>query len=345
MHRSTRLVLVSTTLLITACGGGRVPDSVHESRSVPASPDKLVKIELGSADVIARVEPSEKITVEMDLEVRASSAAAARRWLERHKPEIEDSDKTLTIHTPSGRQALYLGYFLHARTVVRVKLPPFCRLEASTASGDVELSGSELLSGPVRVTTTSGDVRVDGGARDLLINTTSGDCEVNGPPLDSVQFESSSGDLKLRAAAARLISDTSSGTISAKELTGSASASSSSGDVRATWKSLPAQASITVETSSGEVTLRLPPDSRLRGGLETASGRIRCDFQGTCHRRECLLMTADATNEVKVSTHSGDIHLRALASEELAATPTGVPSRAPLGEAPPAPEAAPQPGS
>jgi hypothetical protein len=321
-----------------------VPQALHESLRFPATQDKLVQVDLGSCDVEARVEGQDTIRVEIDLEVRASSAAAARRWLERHKPELEDSEKTLLIRTPKGRPALYLASFRQTRAIVRVTLPSRCRLEVSTASGDVRLSGETLLSGPVRVTTTSGDVRVDGGGGDLIVHTASGDCEITGPPVTSLQFDSGSGDLRLRGGASRVISDTSSGDVIADALVGSMSAHSSSGDVKATWQRLAPGDTVGIETTSGDVTLRLPAGARLRGELQTSSGDLRCEFESTCRHHECVLNATDPANELKVTTSSGDIGVRASAASELQGEHPQPPPASPAPTAAPLPEAPARPG-
>lgn len=301
--------LLSVALLATACSPGRTPEASHEVVSFPAVPDKLVSVELAACDVEARVGEVDRIEIEVDLEVRASSRAAGQRWLERHKPEIEDSEKTLHVRSPRGRTALYLASFHQTRANVRVTLPPRCRLEVATTSGDVGLSGTAWLADPVRITTSSGDVLIEGGAHYLIVHTSSGDCRVSGPPLELMEFESSSGSLRLRSGAHRVSCETSSGDVTLESLTGSLAVHSSSGETRATWERLAPESSVRIETTSGDVSLNVPSHARLRGELASSSGRVRCELDGMTshHRHKLELKTADPATATNVVTTSGDI--------------------------------------
>jgi len=180
---------------------------------------------------------------------------------------------------------MMIGYF-HTRGTIQVTLPPSCRLDVHTASGDVALDGAEPLAETVRLETASGDVRVGGGARSLLIETASGDMRVTGGELDSFQAQTASGDVELRTPVRRVQIDTASGDLRLDRLLGDLSAHTASGNVRATWREIAGGSRATVNTASGDVTLRLPRDAALTGKISTSSGRIRSDFPGSFGRRE-----------------------------------------------------------
>jgi DUF4097 and DUF4098 domain-containing protein YvlB len=310
MRRS--IVFVPVLLLVTfGCVRPRVPLVLHETTSFPAPPDKLVLLDTGTVDTEVTVAGSTTITVETDLEVRASSAAAARKWLEDHKPEISDSPGRLSVHPATRRTGLYLAAFHQTRARVTVTMPATCRLEITTTSGDVRLSGSEPLPSPVLVTTTSGDLKVEGGVRALAVHTSSGDCRIDGPPLASLELDSTSGDLRLRSGAARLAVETSSGDITADDLTGALTFHSSSGDLRATWFGLPTGTKIDVETSSGDVTL-LVPTSSMRGTVSTSSGSLHCELPCTRQEHSCTLTGPEDASQLRVTTTSGDVRVRGL---------------------------------
>jgi hypothetical protein len=308
MRRSIACVSV-LLLAVAGCGRPRVPLVLHETASFPATPDKLVQLDLGNIDIEVTVAGSSTISVETDLEVRASSDAAARTWLAEHKPEILDSPSRLSIRRTSSRKGLYLAVFHESRSRIRVALPASCRLEVTTSSGDVRLSGVEPLQGSVKVTTSSGDLTVDGGAKALVVHTSSGDCRVDGPPLAALDLDSSTGDLRLRSGAAKLTVETSSGDVRADDLTGSLSFQSSSGDLLARWVGLVAGSGVNVETSSGDVTLHVP-DGRWRGELTTSSGSLHCDLACTRQDHSCTLSGGDGATELRVTTTSGDIRVR-----------------------------------
>ena len=141
------------------------------------------------------------------------------------------------------------------------------------------------MAAPVRIDTSSGDVTVRGGARELLLDTASGDIRVAGPALAVLEAETASGDITLDAGADRVVIDTSSGEAVLRNLRGDLSFSAQSGDVDARWLRLAAGARIRVETQSGEVTLRLTAGAPLTGEVKSSSGSIESEFPGEEDRR------------------------------------------------------------
>ncbi|MEP0775490.1 MAG: DUF4097 family beta strand repeat protein [Acidobacteriota bacterium] len=322
-----RLTLVSVLALASLAGGCHSPSSPlaehKETTTFPAADGKLVRIELTSLDPEILVAAGDSITVEVNLSARAGSRAAAARWVERRRPRIDDSPAALEIRAGRRAGAFFVGS-LRTSSQLRVVLPPTCRLEVTTSSGDVRIDGTETLSSPVRVATTSGDVTVRGGVRTLEVKTTSGDLRLSGKELENLQLRSTSGDATVRAPLRSLLADTTSGDLRLEGLTGSLSIQTTSGDVRAEWASLSPDTRIRVGTTSGDVRLRLPSLADLTGELRTRTGNVRTQASGRWERkdRHYVLLPAPpeappaeappgrAGSTVEVSTRSGDISLR-----------------------------------
>jgi len=307
------LVLALVVLMVTAgCRRPTTPHSVHETHTFPVAPGKLVRIEARSLDVQVKVAEASTITVTVDLEARASSRGAAQRWIEHNTPAFDDSPSALEVSQPKGARGILVFGFLHTTGKLVLTVPPACRLEVRTASGDVTIGGEGPLAGPVRVNTSSGDVRVTGGARELIVKTSSGDVRVSGPPLSVVEADTSSGDVILESGAAKALVDTSSGDVKVRKLTGDLMADTSSGDVSVGWDHLASGAKIRVRTASGDVGLRLPEGTPLRGEVSTTTGRITSDFSGSSDRREHRLSFAGSGEgvEIEVRTTSGDAALQ-----------------------------------
>jgi DUF4097 and DUF4098 domain-containing protein YvlB len=316
-----RLVALTAVLLVplAACHrpAGTRSDH-HETRSFAAAPGKLVRLDLRSLDAEVEVVTGESIDVEVRLEAHSSSRAAAQRWIERNTPVMDDSPSRLEITVPKRSGVSVIG-FIATEGTVHVKLPAQCMLEVRTASGDVSLSGEGTLSTPVRVDTTSGDVTVRGGTRELLLDTSSGDIRVTGAALAVLEANTSSGDVQLDSGAGRAVIETASGDAALRNLAGDLSATSSSGDVEARWSRLPAGARVRIETASGEVTLRMPAAVPLTGEVRTSSGRIQSDFPGAEDRRGRRFTlpgaaagppeSAAAGAELSIKTVSGDVTL------------------------------------
>lgn len=311
----TRRSLVPVFLLLSAaaCGVSGQPVAFHDARTFQAAPGKLVTLELSSLDADVTVTPGAQIAVEVDLESRSSSPGASKGWIEGHTPTYNDSPGRLEVSVPSRRHHFLVVGYLHTEGRVRVSMPPGCALEIRTTSGDVSLAGDAELDGAVRIHTSSGDVEVNGGAGELVVNTSSGGVKVSAPRLAKLEADTSSGDIELRGGAARVIADSSSGDIRLHDLTGDLSAHSSSGDIRAIWKALSPGRQIDIKATSGEVTVRIPAAFTPVGSLSTTSGDIRSTWEGSWGRSHKVLeLSASGGGEsvaVQLRTTSGDIDL------------------------------------
>jgi len=316
--------LAALAILLAGCQRPPAePATYHDTRSFPAAEGKLVRLHVSSLDPEIVVAAGDHITVEVRLSAQASSGAAAARWVERHTPQIDDSPAALEIRAARRWGTLMVG-FLRTTAHLRVVLPPSCRLEITTSSGDVSIDGTETLNAPVRITTTSGDVSVRGGVRSLEVRTTSGDLQATGQELEQLQLRSTSGDATVRAPLRAVLADATSGDLRLEGLRGDLSAHSTSGDVRAAWADLPAGASIRAETTSGDVRLRLPSLAGVTGELRTRTGTVRTKAPGRWERRDRHLVLIPSPHgapppeeapggakvTVDVSTRSGDISLR-----------------------------------
>ena len=315
-------------LSLAACTGRQGTRSQYkDSKSYPSAAGKLVVIDVRALDAEIEVVAGDSIDVAVELAAHSSSRAAARRWVERNTPVIEDAPSRLEISTPRRGSVSVIG-FIETEGVVRVKLPAECKLEVRTASGDVTVRGEAPMAAPVRIETASGDIVVRGGARELLLETASGDVRVTGPALALLEAETASGDIGLDAGADRVVVDTASGETVLRNLRGDLSLTSSSGDVDARWLRLPSGARISVETSSGEVTLRLAAGVAIAGEVRTSDGRIESELAGEEDRRgrrfilsprstggEAAPGTTGGTATLSVRTVSGDVSLLETAPE------------------------------
>jgi hypothetical protein len=314
MRRLTFILTLGGLLVLAACTRPSTPNAVHESKTFPVAAGKLVRLEVRSLDVHVKVAEASTISVTVDLRARSSSRAATRRWIERNTPVFDDSESVLEVRLPSGaRRGLVIVGFIHTEGRLDLVIPPSCRLEVKTSSGDVSIEGQGALSGRVRVDTASGDVTVSGGVRELIADTASGDVRVTGQALAVLEADTASGDVTLEGGSERVIVDTASGDARLEKLTGDLSADTSSGGVSASWERLAPGGKIRVSTSSGDVRLRLPEGIPLGGDINTTSGRIHSDFSASREKRGRTMSFAapGASVELEVRTSSGDVSLRA----------------------------------
>ncbi len=309
MHRKGFILALLSSVLALSCERPRAAKESHSQHTFPVHPGKLVRVEARSLDVDVRVANADVITAEVHLSARATSRSQAQRWLARHQPVFDDSADTLVVTVPRRSSTVFVGGAV-TRGTVSLAVPPTCRLEVTTSSGDVTIAGEAVLAEEVRLATRSGDVAVFGGVRALVVESTSGDLEITGPPLDLVDVRTTSGDVALRAESRRTLADSTSGDLRLEALAGELSATTTSGDVRATFDALAPGHPVHVTTTSGNITLRLPPVP-LRGEVRTTSGRISSRFDGTWERRRRLLTfhAAEEAVHLTVASVSGNIVL------------------------------------
>lgn len=313
MRSLTPFAILAVLLGASACARQGTPQGIHETHTFPAHAGKLVRLDVRSLDVHVRVAEAETVAVSVELSVHSSSRGWTRRWLERNTPVFEDSDSVLEVRLPEReRHGLFIIGFVHTRGRLDLVVPPSCRLEVKTSSGDVRIEGGVTLAGPVRVNTSSGDVTVTGGVHDLIADTSSGDVRVSGPDLASLEAETSSGDVTVTAGTGTAVVDTSSGDVRLEKLAGNVSADTSSGDVWASWEQLPAGSKVRVRTSSGDVRLRVPEGAQLKGGLSTTSGSLHSQVPATRDERgrQMSFQATGEAAEIEVRTGSGDVNLR-----------------------------------
>lgn len=164
-------------------------------------------------------------------------------------------------------------------------------LVLDVGSGPVHVSGAE---GSLNVDTGSGPVEVSGfNGSELSIDTGSGGVTGSELKANEIQIETGSGDIKLTAVTSPVLAlGTGSGSVGADL----------HGPVR----------KLTVETGSGNVSVRAPASLAAEVEIETASGGIETDFQlqVTRHSRDHMVgRIGSGTGRVAIETGSGDVRL------------------------------------
>jgi hypothetical protein len=179
-----------------------------------------------------------------------------------------------------------------ARATVTVTVPHDCPVQLNLLSADAVVAG---LSARTSIRSAAGDVTLDGVTGHIDANTVSGQIEAQG--LDgAVSFTSVSGDLALAGGLLdRLGARTVSGRVAA--------------DV-----ALVGDRSLTVNTVSGEVALRLPESTSAEVHLSSAAGRIDTSFPGLQRYDRAVARNVSGTlgtgaGRLTVNTVSGSVTL------------------------------------
>jgi DUF4097 and DUF4098 domain-containing protein YvlB len=210
----------------------------------------------------------------------------------------------LKVRMPAGhRVSLYLAVGEVSITNVNGELLVDGHSAPVTATGTKGTLDLDVGSGPVQVSRAEGEVNVDTGSGsvqvteysggELSIDTGSGGVTGSQLKADAIHIDTGSGDIELTAAASpTLVLETGSGSVGA--------------DLRGPVSEL------SVETGSGNVSIRAPASLAAQVEIETASGEIETDFQlqVTRHSRDHVVgRIGDGSGRVAIETGSGDVRL------------------------------------
>lgn len=186
-------------------------------------------------------------------------------------------------------------------------------IRVSVAAADV---AADRTRGTLRIETGSGNVDLRTAAGDVTLSTGSGDVTVSGMQGASLRLETGSGNITLTdGKAATVYVETGSGDIDATSSSGDElSFQTGSGNVDVAL--LSAFRSLSIETGSGDVTLRVPPTVGAEVDLDTGSGDI--DLGGLTlqvrriERDRVTGTLGDGKGRLSVETGSGNVRLQKL---------------------------------
>lgn len=134
--------------------------------------------------------------------------------------------------------------------------------------------------------------------------------------LDFDKISSMSGDVEVEDVTGSVAATTMSGNVTVTGVDGTVTATTMSGDVRAEIDRLQGPGDLEFTSMSGNVEVRLPSDAGVDVSAKTTSGDISTDLPIEVHRPEYGAGTwakgtlGDGSRRLKLTTMSGDVHLR-----------------------------------
>ena len=333
---SAAAALLAVALAATAggCDEDRRTSRYEETSQVtlPLGSQTRIVVENARGTVRLRTSDTTLVRVEARKRTAARGQEAARALAGEVRVEVvrEGTDLRLVVHYPerissSSTSVRVLGKEMLRRRAdvdLHLAIPRDRPVKVVTKSGDLTCEGS---SGPLEFWTTSGDARVDAHTGSLVMHSTSGDLSAD-LVTGALDFESTSGDLEVADVGGALAVSTVSGDVAAERARGAAAVSTTSGDVNlgsATGRLGVATASgdvdarvegelqnISIETTSGGVSLGLPDPARGRLEVVTASGDIVARIPMTleqANRRRLVGVLGPGAAVVSIHTASGDV--------------------------------------
>lgn len=284
--------------------------SIHQEHSFPARPGATVLVDVSFHNVEVEARPGSTVDVVVDIEV-SGSTSKVKEALHHLEPEFIDKGDTLVVRSVPKKMSWSSSS--RARGQVTVAMPPDMNLTIDSSSGGCEVRG-DFGDSRLAFDLSSGRVEVNGAAREIATDSSSGSVVIElTRPAESVRVDASSGSVKVSGGAGDLRADVSSGSVQASGLFGNALVDSSSGRVDLAWATIPAGAEISVDSSSGGVTLQFPEGTTLGGKVSTSSGGISSDFPGewTDRGRNFALAGGPGAASLRVDTSSGGVRLLA----------------------------------
>jgi hypothetical protein len=282
---------------------------------LPTAPSQI-ELNLGSGDVDVVVNQSD------EFEIVANYRGP---WQGEPLAHSQSGDR-LTVNNNAHRGPFGFGFcFGKCDLNYHVSIPADSQLILQTSSGDIVLKGSlerpqiSSSSGDIRlenaelgatITSSSGNIRLNHVAGQVDLKTTSGDIKLNNGRITDSRAESTSGDIELNGVVGELHASTTSGDINIKDIKqGQVDLRSMSGELCAEGELV---GTSTLETTSGDVELRLVPNSNITINATTISGDINAsklvNQQG--NKRELHGQLGDGSATININTTSGDIRIK-----------------------------------
>lgn len=232
----------------------------------------------------------------------------------------------------------------NVRVTIEVRTPTRSEVQAEVASSDLEIAA---IAGAVSVRGASGDVRLVDLTGPLTVQTASGDVRAHNVRGGRVKFQTASGELTIERGTGDLEVHGTSGDIFLKEVIGTLTARTVSGDVHIPSGALTSCRIQTVSgdlgittaiaprgayeftTVSGDLILHIPQETGATIFYQTISGDVSSELPSARQggKRNGTLTINGGGTEMRVKTVSGDFHVRA-ASDTLPPMPEAQPTPA-----------------
>jgi hypothetical protein len=249
-----------------------------------------------------KLEPGGRLVVDAgasDVFVTGRSESGAHVVVTSNRDDLEElfsfdfSEEPGAVRLEMRKHSL-LPWPKHLEVRMEVQVPTKTNLDIRTGGGDVKVNH---LEGDTNLETSGGDVKVSGLKGNLTARTSGGDMELRDVTGD-VSVKTSGGDITLENARGRVEARTSGGDVTASLARGNAKGGE-------------------IETSGGDIELRLDPAINLSLDASTSSGEVTSNLPHLSVTGEIsssrLRGTLGSGGEtLRVHTNGGSVHISAL---------------------------------
>jgi DUF4097 and DUF4098 domain-containing protein YvlB len=327
--QSFRSLLIPGIISVSVAAlSAEITDTVTRSFTVDDNPELVV--EVAKADVSVLPSSSDSIDFTITRTARTNNEEKARQSFDAYPLTFEEDGNRVSLSIRKTEKFSFFGSGPKPPDIiVAVTVPARSTVKLTTSNGDLELEG---IDGDHDLNSASGDIVIRTVQGDLNIDTASGD--IVGLALEgTLRFSSASGEISLTDVGTDVGANTASGDIEILNARGLVEADAASGDITVKGSSLTVAASaasgdihLEIEelvesargtTASGDVRLRLGPDNNAKVTLISHSRRVRSSLPLTDvvqdkKERQLRGVLGLGTNEIDLRSASGSVKLEKL---------------------------------
>jgi len=278
---SLKRLTFAVLLAFSAAPGSAAQKDLNLTERFPSAEGKKLVIDAADLDLTLRTADVAEIEAEIQLHISGTGEEKARGWIDGHTPTFTDAEDLLRITVSPGKSG-FLGFGrLSARARLGLLVPGGVIPDVTTSKGSIQVRGDFPGARPLRLRSMAGDMRMRGATAELQIDGADGDADIEVfRPLEVFKASTSSGDVRLVGGAREAKVDTASGKIWLENLSGSVEVSTSTGKVNITWDRLGPDSKVRIRSSSGRIQLVVPEGVQPQGTLTTTTGSIRSELPG-----------------------------------------------------------------
>ncbi len=301
------IIVASFAVCLLVAGGAAADIEIHQEHTFAARPGATVVIDVSFHEIEVSARPGETVEATVDLTVMGDGGSAKSTANDLSPVFLDEGDRLVIRSTRKGG---WSWRSVKARGKVKVLMPPGMHLTIDSSSGSSAING-DFGEAVVRFDASSGNLSMDGAMAELHADVSSGNIRATvSRPLNAFTADASSGSVQLSGGARSATVDTSSGSIKLSGLLGEGRFDASSGSITAQWDAIPPDTRVRASASSGSVTLRFPPNTRISGTVGVSSGGIHSDFPALVRSKDKVeLDGGDGAIDLIVETSSGSVRL------------------------------------
>ncbi|MGH4123921.1 MAG: DUF4097 family beta strand repeat-containing protein [Clostridium sp.] len=234
---------------------------------------------------------------------------------------ITTKEDKIKVHfygnTKSKKTVAYLETNLNEDNLdILIKYPVFMLSLNGSMKAKLDIYIPERYKNNLKIDTTSGDAIIGNLQLDKFkFDTTSGDAKINVLTTNETIFDSTSGEVNVKSLLSKKNEfDTTSGDIKIENITGDILGESVSGSFKFNYKDFGND--INIDTTSGDVELKLPKKSEFKLDFDSTSGDLKNDFPitvtGEADKHEIKGTVGNGNKTIKIDTTSGNVTINAL---------------------------------